>query len=223
MSFEAFYNGPVHHPGQLWAAIAAATLYAATRRRLDPGLRGYCLGLGILSALDAWLTASSPYGIGPLRGAAASAVPLFFVLAGDFRYLLLALGGTPDGRLSASPGTLARAAALTLVVPIGSQLLVMALPGESAGARTLYFVYELAFLVLAAGLARYHPNVRGSPWLRDLSRFVMLYYGLWASADAILLASGSDLGFALRLIPNLLYYGGLIAAIAWLAPRDANS
>ena len=62
-------------------------------------------------------------------------------------------------------------------------------------------------------LLRWHPGVRRAPWLRSVSRFVVLYYTLWASADAILLATGSDLGFALRVVPNVLYYGGLIGVI----------
>ena len=49
---------------------------------------------------------------------------------------------------------------------------------------------------------------------------MLLYYGLWAAADALLLATGADSGFALRVIPNLLYYGGFIAALARLAPRQ---
>jgi len=219
VSWEAFYNGAVHHPLQLWAVAAAATLYAATRRDLDPGLRRYCVGLGLLSGLDAWLTATAPYGIGPLSGAAASAVPLFFVLAGDFRYLLLALAATPDGRLPLSTRQLAMAAAWTCLVPLGSQLTLSALPDSLSSSRVLFLVYELAFFGLAASLASRHPNLQRARWLRDVSRFVMLYYGLWAAADAFLLVTGSDLGFALRLVPNLLYYGGLIAAIAWLAPR----
>jgi hypothetical protein len=51
----------------------------------------------------------------------------------------------------------------------------------------------------------------------------MLYYGLWATADVIVLGIGSDLGFLLRVLPNLLYYGGLIAAIALFAPTRAQA
>ena len=67
-------------------------------------------------------------------------------------------------------------------------------------------------------------RVRDNPWLRRVSRFVVLYYSLWAASDVILLATGSDLGYALRVVPNLLYYGGLIAVIAWSAPlRSAGT
>jgi hypothetical protein len=106
-----------------------------------------------------------------------------------------------------------RTAALTAIVPILAQL-------ASAGRdpRVLFLVYELAFCALTAALVRWHPNARALPWVRSVSRFVLLYYGLWAAADGLLLATGSDLGYALRVIPNLLYYGGLVAAIARLAP-----
>ena len=223
MSFEAFYNGAVHHPLQLWSAAAAAIVYAATRLDLDAGLRRYCLALGVLTFVDAWLTSTSPYGLGPLRGAAASGVPLFFVIAGDLRFLLLALAATADGRIAWSGRGVAAACGLSLLVPVVSQLAVWSLPDSLQSARVLYLVYELCFFALAAALAAFHPNLRRAPWLRGLSRFVMLYYGLWASADAWILATGSDLGFALRMLPNLLYYGGLIAAIAWLAPRQPRS
>jgi hypothetical protein len=56
-----------------------------------------------------------------------------------------------------------------------------------------------------------------------VSRFVLLYYGLWATADVIILATGSDLGFALRVVPNVLYYGGLIGAIGRMAPAPSGS
>jgi hypothetical protein len=55
-----------------------------------------------------------------------------------------------------------------------------------------------------------------------VSRFVLLYYGLWACADAIILATGADFGFGLRVIPNVLYYGGLIAVIGRCAAMDAR-
>jgi hypothetical protein len=47
----------------------------------------------------------------------------------------------------------------------------------------------------------------------------MVYYTLWGTADAVILATGSDVGFGLRVLPNLLYYGGFVAAVVWLAPR----
>lgn len=219
--FEAFYNGAWHHPWLLWAAALAGVAVAMSRSRLHPSLRRYALALGVLSVLDAWLTSSHVYGIGAKPAPWDSVVPLFFVLAGDFRYLLVVVAGTASGRLDASARDVAAALGLTLIVPVASQLVLFALPEAWSGSRVLFLVYELMFFALAGALARFHPNVRRAAWLRPLTRYVQLYYGLWATADIVILATGADLGFALRVVPNVLYYGGLIGAIAWFA-ADAS-
>jgi len=221
--FAAFYASPIQHPWLLWLAAALGLMLVLTRTDLDAGVRRYAVALAILSFGDAWLTSNPVYGIGSLSGSAASAVPLVFVLMGDFRYLLLVTSATPDGRLAPNARRLLAAAGLTLIVPIATQLVLAALPEPHAGPRVMFLIYELAFFALTALLQRVHPNVRANPWIRSLSRFVMLYYGLWATADVILLATGSDLGFLLRTLPNLLYYGGLIAAIASFAPARARA
>jgi hypothetical protein len=215
-TFEAFYASAWQQPLGLWLAALAGGAMCLARRDLDPSVRRYGLALTALSLLDAWLTANPVLGIGALPGALAGPLPLCFVLAGDFRYLVLWEIATPDGRIAASARGIARAAALTAIVPIFAQI-------ATAGSepRVLYLVYELAFCALTAALLRWHPNARALPWVRDVSRLVLLYYALWAAADGILLATGADVGYALRMLPNLLYYGGLIAAIARLAPRRA--
>jgi len=217
--FAAFYDSAWQHPWLLWAAAIAGVAIALSRSRLHPSLRRYALALGALSALDAWLTSSHVYGVGAKSAPWDSVVPLFFVLAGDFRYLLLVVAGTATGRLDASVRDVATALGLTVIVPVASQLVLWALPEAQSGSRVLFLVYEGMFFALAGALARFHPNVRRTTWLRRLTRFVQLYYGLWATADLLILATGTDLGFALRLVPNALYYGGLIGAIAWLAAQ----
>jgi hypothetical protein len=42
--------------------------------------------------------------------------------------------------------------------------------------------------------------------VRAVLGFVVLYYVLWALAD-ILALNGEDRGWALRMVPNQLYYG----------------
>lgn len=214
--FELFYASAWQHPLALWLAACAGAAVCIARRALHASARAYCLALAALSLLDAWLTANHVFGFGALPGALATAAPLFFVLAGDFRYLLLWEAATPDGAILPTPSGVARAAALTAVVPITAQVAAAQIAPDSP--RVLFLIYEVAFCALTSALLRWHPNARALPWVRAVSRFVLLYYALWATADAILLATGADLGYALRVIPNLLYYGGLVAAIAWLAP-----
>lgn len=220
--FEQFYDSIWQHPILLWAAALLAAAWCSRRSGLDPGVLRYCQALTVLSVVDAWLTTNEVWGIGRLTGTAASLVPLFFVLAGDFRYLVLLGVAAPGGKLAWSGRAVAAGAALTFVVPVLSQVILAALPEDSAGPRVLFFTYEVLFFTLTTLLLVFHPIHQTTPWMRTVSRFVLVYYGLWATADAILLLTGSDLGFALRVVPNVLYYGGLIAVIGESAARGRS-
>ncbi len=218
-AFETFYNGPVQHPVFLWIAAGLAMGLCLSRQGLHPSMRGYCALLGLLSILDAWLTSAHIFGLGALPPWLASIVPLFFVLAGDLRYLLVVAAGTADGRLKLRRRSVISALALSVVVPLLTQIVLRALPETMSGARFMFLIYELLFAGLTLALLRWHPNARSRGWIRLLSWFVVLYYGLWATADLLILGTGSDLGYLLRIIPNLLYYGGLVAVIGLFAPR----
>lgn len=222
-TFEAFYNSPIQHPWYLWAVALLALVVVLRRDSLHPTLRFYLLGLVVLSLADAWMSSHHIYGIGSLEGTAASVVPLGFVLAGDLRFLFLAVAGGSDGGLEVSGKRIAAALGLMLIVPLSTQGVLALLPEHLNTARMMFFLYELAFVLLTLALLRVHANVRAHPWIQRVCHFVILYYGLWATADAIILWLGSDLGFALRVVPNGLYYGGLIAAMAWFAPRAPAS
>ena len=221
--FEIFYAGFVQHPILLWLAALTAAAYCGRLKAVRPRMRAYCAALVVLSLLDAWLTSSEIPGIGRLPAALSSVVPLFFVLAGDFRYLLLVSAATPAGDLELTPARLLAALGLTAIVPLLSQFLLTVLPASLNTPRTLYLVYELMFVLLTLSLLRFAKSLGETPWLRRVSRFVLFYYGLWATADVIILATGSDLGFALRVVPNLLYYGGLIAVIGRESSQVAAS
>lgn len=219
-TFEAFYQSPLQHPWLLWLSALAGVAWCLRQPGLDPSLRRFVVALGALSLADAWLSAHEVYGFGVLSDPVRSAFQLFFVLAGDFRFLLLLGAGTADGRFRTSAPKVAIALGLTCVVPLTSQIVMALLPGEP-GPRILFLAYELLFFALTLALLAFHPGPRGAPWLRTVSRFVLVYYGLWASADALLLATGLDAGFALRVVPNVLYYGGLIALIGWAGARES--
>ena len=218
MSYAEFYDSIIQHPLLLWAAAIFGLLLVLSRPGLSATVRRYCTVLAAIALLDAWLTTNDVPGIGPLTGTAASFVPLAFVLIGDFRFFLFIESAKPDGTLAASAGAWMRASAWTLVVPLGSQLVVLGL--GSTEPRVLFFVYEILFVVLAIGLSRmYLPRRSGALlWTRRVTRFVIAYYTLWAVADALILTTGADLAFLLRMLPNVLYYGGLVPAIAWAAP-----
>ena len=111
---------------------------------------------------------------------------------------------------------------MTLIVPLSSQAVLAVMPSSLDSPRMLYFVYEVGFLILTSCLLAWHPGLARAAWLKPISFFVLLYYGLWALADLILLTTGSDLGFALRVLPNVLYYGGLIAMMGWAASSGSG-
>jgi hypothetical protein len=218
--FAAFYASPLQHPILLWLAAGVALGRCAARSGLAPSTRRYCFALVALSLADAWLTASHVFGPGALPPWAARAVPLFFVLAGDFRFLLLLGAATAAGGFEPDARRALAAAALTLVVPFASQGLLLALPDPwRSEPRVLFLAYETGFFALTLALLRWHSGPRRAPWLVPVARFVLLYYGLWAGADLLILTTCSDLGFLLRVAPNVLYYGGLIAVIASAAAQ----
>ncbi|MGB9339694.1 MAG: hypothetical protein WCB63_10665 [Polyangiales bacterium] len=223
MSYAEFYDSFIQHPLLLWGAAILGLLLALSGPALSFTVRRYCIALATISLLDAWLTSNDVPGIGPLTGAAASFVPLAFVLIGDFRFFLFIESAKPDGTLAASAAAWMRASAWTLLVPLASQLAVLALGSNES--RLHFFIYESLFVVLSIGFARvYLPRRSHAPqWTRRVTRFVISYYTLWAAADAIILTTGADAGFLLRVLPNVLYYGGLVPAIAWAAPRATTT
>ena len=219
MSFEELYASPVQHPWLLWVAALFGLFLALSKPGLSKRARAFCASLTVLSVLDAWLTANSVLGVGALEGAAASWIPLLFVLLGDFRYFFFVEAARADGTLAVTRKTLAVAGAWTILVPIGSQLVVHAIGSEEP--RVLFLVYETLFMMLSLGLyAAYLPrHAQAVRWTRRVTLFVFIYYGSWAFADAIILCSGADAGFLVRMVPNVLYYGGFVPAVAWTAPR----
>ena len=216
--WHALYQGELQSLYALVAVPFLFLLYLAARGREraarsdDPHARfllHWSVAFTVLTILD-------PIATGPLSrglpGAAQTAVSLAFVLLGDWRVLLaaFALASPPARRARAFAGS----AAATLVVPVlafATDALLRsgrpALPGQ-----VLWLVYELLFLGFALGLrARLLPRLGAgaAPGALRAARAVLAYaaayYALWALADALILA-GRDAGWALRMLPNQLYY-----------------
>lgn len=225
--WHALYQGELQSLYALVAVPIVFLLYLATRGREraagsdDPQARflwGYAVAFSLATILDP--IATGPLASAPgLPDAARTAIPLLFVLLGDWRVLLAAFA------LAALPAARARAvawsAAATFVVPAVAfstdALLRIAWPGLPG--QVLWLVYELCFLAFALALrARALPRLSddaGSEGLRAgpeglrVARAVLAYaagyYALWALADVLILA-GVDAGWALRMLPNQLYY-----------------
>jgi hypothetical protein len=217
--YAEFYESFVQHPLLLWGAALVGLVVALSRPGLSGTVRAYCVALAAISLFDAWLTSDQVVGIGTLSGAAASFVPLTFVLVGDFRYFLFVESAKPNGTLCTSPDSVVKAFAWTLLVPLASQIVVLAMGSNEP--RILFLIYEILFVMVSIGISRvYLPQRSGAlQWTRRVTRFVIAYYALWAAADALILTIGADAAFLLRVLPNVLYYGGLVPAIAWTAPK----
>jgi len=169
-------------------------------------------------------TMVDPISTGPLLkafsagdGLLASAIPFLFVYLGDFRVLLLlAVVAHPDRELR---GSLIWAALATLVIPVlaGGTFFLSGLIWPDVHDQVLWMLYEFGFLALSVFLARrwLPTQIRstGSPhgeaqleFARSLLGFSAAYYSLWLFADLVIIVGGLDLGWAIRIVPNQLYY-----------------
>ena len=162
----------------------------------------------------------------------ATIVMVAFVLLGDFRvyllvFTLMTYAGTRHDTRVADPVFAARdalrllppqaagaAALATLVVPLVAVGVDATLRSRlpNLPTQSIWLVYELAFLVVALGLRSWvvparvpaaEPRLRN--YLRAVLTYVAVYYALWAAADVMILAD-FDVGWALRMLPNQLYY-----------------
>lgn len=232
-SWQALYGSPLQ---SLWSLlpISLATLVGLALG-LGPRAGGavpvqaplvlrWVLVFSAVSLADALVTS----GLLPLVAAndsgAGLAVVIAFVLLGDFRVFLLffALGNGGVRRLRE---VALRAAGWTLIVPLAtvtSAATIRAFRG-SVETSTIWLLYEVSFCLLASWLRAFGVRRAVDPdplgrraWLRSVLGLVALYYALWAAADVTTSWLHQDIGWALRMLPNQLYYGVLVPFV-WLS------
>jgi hypothetical protein len=223
-SWAEFYKSDAQSVYLLIALpIAFLAFRCAARSRdrapIDPASAAFVATLTLVFALE---TILDPIATGPLTRAlgwqdqfAGTLVMFIFVWLGDFRVFALVLGIAQ--RDHGTRHALIRAAALTCVVPIfagvTNGLLHAAVPDLPA--QTLWLIYELAFMSVAIYLGRVWVPAHVSDdavraYLQSMAGYSAAYYALWASADVIIMVVGNDSGWAFRVIPNQLYYGGWV-------------
>jgi hypothetical protein len=224
----------------LWALLPVPALFllwlTLARQPAEPGVepraarfvRVWAVAFTVETILDPLLTGPLLRWLG-VSGPLADNAMIPFVLLGDFRVFLLVFALAPPGR--AFGNAVVEAAAWTLVVPAVALVGTAALRAVRGGLpdTILWLLYEAAFTVLAL-LLREGVVVRRVPadraglraYLRAILGYVAAYYALWATADALILA-GLDLGWALRMLPNQLYYSFWMpfAYAFFFAPRYA--
>jgi hypothetical protein len=207
--FESFYQSPIQHPVLLWISnLLCTTLALVSIRSLDSSkkskVRNFVLLWALISSLDAWLTANHVIGLGALPAPYSSIIPFLFVWAGDYRIFL-----AMDFRKFSFRGV-----AACFVVPILAGILT-----RGREPRILFLVYEALFLVWILLYSRL-TQLNEQPAARSIRKLSLGFYSLWVVADLLILslpAPWNDFGFAVRVIPNLIYYGafGLVCAKAW--------
>ncbi len=189
-------------------------------RAVVPRAASLVAGATLLFAFETML---DPIATGPLlrsetlRGTLASTlVPFVFVYLGDYRVLFVALAvAEPDAPLAR---LLRRAAVATALVPIATGVLFALLRAArpEVHGQWLWMIYEAGFLALcvyagrtllprgAGGAGPLDPAARG--FLGALFGYSAAYYALWLAADVLIVIAGLDLGWAIRMVPNQLYY-----------------
>jgi hypothetical protein len=222
--WKHLYESPWHNPALIIVANAALLVLALRSRS---ALRAFLLIFTAEILLDSTLT--NDYSLVPKT--ILQNVTIAFVILGDARVLLLLerVRSAPT-RERWTPRWASRpmivAAALAFVVPVLQAVLLKSLPALFAQKRAIFLAYEsLAFVgILAYYALRLRPALRDAEpafaaWARSIVAFVAVQYALWASADVIIL-QGIDAGFALRLVPNLLYYTAFLPFVWRAAPKE---
>lgn len=179
--------------------VSLATLVFALETMLDPIATGPLLKSAALrDTLTAWL------------------VPFVFVYLGDLRVLVVA-------RVVMRPAesfrrTLGFAAGASAIVPIatGGLYLLHRAVWPNADGQWMWMIYEAGFLALAVVAVRvWLPRERargdgsdseGRAFVASLFGYSAAYYALWLAADVLIVIAGLDLGWAIRMLPNQLYY-----------------
>ena len=223
-----------------WLVPAVFLVFLAARGQaaggIAPSAARFVFAYSIVFALE---TMVDPFAGGPLlrwlgvaAGNTQTAVMVLFVLLGDFRVFLLALVlGAQDGGGRLREREVITACGWTLLVPLvavageAAVRAVMANPPE----QSIWIVYETAFVAMALVWRQVivPARVRSGDaalraYLQTVWLYVAVYYALWALADVVIVA-GMDGGWALRLVPNQLYYAWYVPFIYWrfFSPRYA--
>ena len=210
------------------AAVGALATGALVARRLTAGGGSFGLvdfwgtAFALTTLADAFLTSK----LSPLAGKpAATGVAIFFVILGDFRLFLL------SERVARKQGPIftatRRALGFAFLTPIIQHGAAYFLPEYFAGKdlRFTFLTYEIVCLVVLALYVKLGAREGDDDDVATGNRlvgFFMVQYALWIVADALILYAPGlrELGFGLRLVPNVMYYGVFVPlGYALAAPR----
>ena len=226
--FESWYESPWHNPAFFWLT---GVLFLAWWMRRQPFLTGFFALFTVEILADALATGGwSPLSL--LKSPASTPVAIAFVILGDFRYFLLteryAVRPEAKPRDATAGKAWATSIGLSFIVPVLAAITGRLVPAKYGEGRWAFLTYEVIFLALSLALrfVVYPRRLAGTStpvkqWLRRVTTFEVVQYALWASADVLIFA-GLDAGFALRFLPNAMYYVAFLPFVALTAPREAE-
>lgn len=218
--FLDFYVSDLQSAYALWPVPLLFLAWLRTRggrpatTRDAAFVRAYATFFAVETVLDSLATGPLTKLLGLAGTPVGLVVLIFFVLLGDFRVLyLLQRLSFPD---RTRERLLAESAAWTLIVPLAALSIRAGLEAVvgALGENAIWLIYELCFLALAlvlrqVVLPRWVSGPGRAPrlaYLRSVAGYSAVYYALWVAADVLIQIFGLDVGWALRVIPNQLYY-----------------
>lgn len=222
---KSIYDSGFHHPLAAYVANVLLLMFVlAEGRAIKPLLRAYLVVFGLEILADACVTgawspiaSSSPW---------YSPLSILFVILGDLRYFVFASRvARPDDPLGRHALV---ATAIALVVPVATGVMSRVIPIMGSNPRVLFLVYELMLVVVVALFrARTLATATAASeaartWIRRVSAFELVQYVGWALADVVIL-TGHDVGYLLRILPNVMYYAGFLVLVCAEAPRTERA
>lgn len=220
--YESLYGSAWHHPGIAWAS--ALVMWVVIARKL-PFFWAYLVSVLFITSADAMITG----GFSKLGGESFSGYPLLsfvFILFGDWRCYLLTERYSRGASRSAWWRSFWMAMAPTLIVLVMDQIFVGVFDTKS---RVMFLIYEMIFICIAFtyGALVMLPRLAGvdvevARWLKWVFGFQLCGYALWVACDLLILA-GYDVGLALRIVPNAMYYAGFLPVVYLTVPKKERS
>jgi len=223
MSYASLYLSPWYDPGLLLLGNGIFLAYMFSWKGGDVFLRKLLIGYAFLAIADCMITGNLALIPAPVK----PYLTFPFVILGDTRFFFFLERYRRMQVPSPSVvGAFRKSFLISLIVPASSYF-AQQLFFPAANIRWMFLLYELLFLVVAScfvGLMFSAKSVSSDVpsnqrrWLRTIVLFELAFYSLWATVDVVIL-SGHEWGYVLRIVPDVLYYFGFVWIVALSAPK----
>lgn len=230
MSYANIYHSPWHNPGLLLVANGLLLIFLL-RQKADTFERRYFRGLFLILALLAMVDALLTGELAPFPGPIVPYVAIPFVILGDVRFFFLVERyAKSDGQTRSTANLFLRSLAWGLIVPSTAYGTKQLFFPERTN-QWLFLTYESYFTIVALifaivllpkWLRSWNVPDDRKRWIRGFALLELVFYVLWATADVVIL-SGHEWGYLLRMVPNILYYAVFGWFVVVSAPKELRS